>query len=299
LFNGGDELFDHDLNIELLEALGLNVPAQTEFQIKADSSGFIVFDDFLGKNVVESSSTSGTISLYENDEAAEGSYNIKWSNPTQYDQVGFDLRPNRDLSDLVKHDFSLDFWIKGNLDASKLDIRFVDSKTGIGDDHPWRTRVVIDENMVTWDGNWQKISIPLKDFEEHGSWDDNTWFEPVGEFDWKDVDRLDIVSEYNLQHPIDFGFDQIEIKGNDFSNQEDLFSGKIKVYPNPSQKTVIVNNAVGPISWNLLNLTGDILKSGQNDEDFNLDLSPFPQGIYFLNCLKGGETFYNQRIVKK
>ena len=49
LFNqGSNELFDHDLNVYLLQALNFNVPPQTPFSIKPDSIGFLMYSDYIG-----------------------------------------------------------------------------------------------------------------------------------------------------------------------------------------------------------------------------------------------------------
>ena len=50
LFNkGSNELFDHDLNVPLLNALGFTVPPQTVFTVKPDSVGFMMYSDYIGE----------------------------------------------------------------------------------------------------------------------------------------------------------------------------------------------------------------------------------------------------------
>ncbi len=44
----GNDLFDHDLNIKLLESLGLNVPVQSELIINPDTTGFSIYSDYIG-----------------------------------------------------------------------------------------------------------------------------------------------------------------------------------------------------------------------------------------------------------
>jgi endoglucanase len=93
---------------------------------------------------------------------------------------------------------------------ARIDIRFVDTKTDEPDDHPWRRRYRIDQNVAEWDGQWKHLQIPLDEFSEHGSWDGG-WFNPAGKFDWTAIDRFEIVPEYGDLDGIHFYFDNIRI----------------------------------------------------------------------------------------
>ena len=65
LFNkGSNELFDHDLNVPLLEALGFTVPPQTVFTVKPDSVGFMMYSDYVGHNMSNISYGTGTLNFY-------------------------------------------------------------------------------------------------------------------------------------------------------------------------------------------------------------------------------------------
>ena len=57
-------------------------------------------------------------------------------------------------------------------------------------------RFTIDERLAPWDGEWHRLQIPLRDFAEHGAWE-GEWFNPVGAFDWRAIDRFDIVAEHH------------------------------------------------------------------------------------------------------
>jgi endoglucanase len=209
---GGNALFEHDLNVPLLEALDFNVPQQTEYIPRPDTEGFDLYTDYLGPNVAESSSAGGgTIDYYCATDPVQGQYCIYWTGSGQYSQIGFNFKPDKDLSTLVRQGYAVDFWIRGDSPGSKLDIRFVDTKTGPAD-HPWRMRMKIDQGRAAWDGAWHHVRIPLADFREHGSWD-NGWFNPQGLFDWTAVDRFEIVSEYHALEGMQFWFDDIRVVG--------------------------------------------------------------------------------------
>ena len=68
------------------------------------------------------------------------------------------------------------------LQAFSFDIRFIDTKTTVDGDRPWRMNVRIASNDLQWNGEWEEIRIPLSSFTEMGSWDENTWFNPQGDF---------------------------------------------------------------------------------------------------------------------
>jgi endoglucanase len=208
---GTSELFDCDLNIPLIEALGLNPPEQKEFVLTPDSTGFELYMDYIAPRVFESSwAADGIVNYYWETNPVAGRYCIYWTEVEQYNHIGFDFKPIKDLSILVEEGYAIDFWVRGESPQTRFDIRFIDTKTDDPDDHPWRMRMTIDETRATWNGEWNHLQIPLKDFTEHGSWD-NGWFNPQGDFDWTVVDRFEIVSEHHNLKGIQFWFDNIRI----------------------------------------------------------------------------------------
>jgi len=65
IFNkGSNQMFEHDLNIKLLDSLGLDIPVQTPFSIKPDSTGFIIYTDYIEAGIEDVSYGSGTIDSY-------------------------------------------------------------------------------------------------------------------------------------------------------------------------------------------------------------------------------------------
>jgi endoglucanase len=196
LFNqASNELFDHDLNVYLLQALNFNVPPQTPFLIKPDSVGFLIYSDYIGHQIYDVSTGSGTVNFYSTDMPNNDNYSLYWHGFSQYNAVGFDFNPDRDLSKLAAEGYALDFMVRGNLSGIKFDIRFLDTKTSDPVDHPWRMGTTIDETNAPWDRKWHHVNIPLTALEEKGSWDNNTWYFPAGNFDWSAIDRFEISME--------------------------------------------------------------------------------------------------------
>lgn len=210
--SGTDEMFEYDLNISLVEALGLNPPEQKEFIIKPDTCGFTVYQDFMGALITDASSAgdNGIIDLYSEISPLAGQFCIYWTEASQYTQIGFNFKPDKDLSVLVENGYAIDFWVRGDSPGASFDIRFVDTKTEDPEDHPWRMRTQIDESKAMWDEQWHHLQIPLDNFIEHGSWD-GEWFNPEGKFDWTAVDRLEIVAEHHNLAGIQFWLDAIRI----------------------------------------------------------------------------------------
>jgi len=209
---GTSELFDYDLNIPLVEALGLNAPPQQEFILMPDVSGFDIYLDYIAPNVIESNYiTKGILDYYSQDNPASGDYCIHWTGADQYNSISFRFSPVKDLSVLVDEGFAIDFWVRCDSPNARILIRFMDTNTDDPDDHPWRIIYTIDRNVAIWDGRWNHLQIPLSAFFEHGSWDNDRWYNPVGAFDWTATEHFEIVSEYSDMEGIHFYFDNIRV----------------------------------------------------------------------------------------
>lgn len=209
---GTSELFEHDLNLPLVEALGLNPPEQTPMSVTPDEEGFALYTDYVAPGVFHGGWTSqGIVDYYWDAEPAEGEYCLYCTGIDRYNSVGFNFRPDRDLSLLVQGGAALTLWVRGDTPAARFDVRFLDTKTDAPDDHPWRMRATVSESTTSWDGQWHFVSIPLQSLVEHGSWDAGTWFNPRGEFDWTAVDRFEIVAEHSDFVGMQFWFDEVRI----------------------------------------------------------------------------------------
>jgi endoglucanase len=211
LFNkGSNQLFNHDLNTPLLEALGFNVPPQTAYVVKPDTVGFMIYSDYIGRYINDVSYGSGTINFYSSNLPNNNNYCLDWKGFSQYNTVGFDFNPDRDLHFLVSGIYALDFMVRGNETGIKFDIRFIDTKTG-DTDHPWRMGFTIDQTLASWDKRWHHIHIDLDAFNERGSWDNGSWFNPEGKFDWTKIDRFEISTEYAGTTGKELWFDNIHV----------------------------------------------------------------------------------------
>jgi endoglucanase len=313
---GSEEMFDYDLNIPLVEALGLNVPEQKEFMIKPDSVGFKIYYEYVEEKIAESSwNGNGIISYYNTENPFAGDYCLKWSDGAQYNFIGFDFSPDKDLSYLVENGYAVDFRVKGNSPGARFDIRFLDTKTNEPGDHPWRMRYTINEQVAAWDGEWHHVNIPLTNFTEQGSWDDNTWYNPIEAFDWKAVDRFQIVAEQMDMSGIEFSFDNILITDapvsvNDrFTNEKN--ESLIKIGPNPVYQDMTVIYTVeenGPVEVSIFNLIGQKITTLVDEEKTagNYTLSwntrgvndmSISSGMYFCRMTEPGKVITRKIII--
>lgn len=233
---GSNELFDYDLNTGVLNSLGLNVPPQKMYQLKPDTVPFAIYTDYLGHSISDASyAGGGTIDFY-NATPESGMYSIYWTGSPRYNGLVFNFRPVKDLSLLVANNYELDLWIKGDTPGTKFQIRFIDTKTSDPADHPWRNSYDIDGTKVTWNNSWQHLKIPLKSFRETGSWDNGSWYNPAGKFDWKAIDRLEFISEFSDLGTQQIWFDDIRINGIPVNAELSLRESGLQpatIFPNP------------------------------------------------------------------
>jgi endoglucanase len=256
---GSSELFDYDLNIPLVAALGLTEPPQKEFMLLPESAGFTLYDDFIGPGIIESGDAGdGLIDFYSETGPERGRNCILWTGAPRYTDIGFSFKPIRDLSRLVERGYALDFWVRGDSPGARFDVRFIDTKTEDPSDHPWRMRMTVDNTLASWDGEWKHLQIPLGRFTEQGSWD-GSWYNPLGLFDWRAVDRFEIVSEHSDLKGVRFWFDDIRVlnpRGEETSRTGPLLQQN---FPNPfgsSTRILFQNDGGGRVTIVIYDGTG-------------------------------------------
>lgn len=296
----GNDLFEHDLNVPLLQALGFNTPLQSEFVLRPDSIGFPIYSDFIENQVFESSYSDGTLDFYATEQPQNGERAIFWTNAKQYNAIGFDFKPNKDLSYLLNNNYVLEFWVRGNTTGAKFDVRFIDTKTSTPNDRPWRMNITIDETRAKWDNQWHQVRIPLQNFTEQGAWD-NGWYTPQGKFDWKAIDRMEIVSEHGALQNVKFWFDQIRVTNlSTTAVAEGMDHLKLKIFPNPTRDFVILETAKkGELTYQIVDGLGRVLEVGQFNQRTQINVAMLPAGLYFIKVSDQKQTFSTWKIVKE
>ncbi len=323
LFNkGSNSLFDHDLNISLLQELNLNIPPQTPFSVRPDSTGFLIYSDFIGNDIYDASSGDGLVNFYSHDMPNNGMYCIAWKNFVQYNTVGFEFTPWRDFTKLLSEDYAIDLMVRGNLPTINFDLRFIDTKTQEPGDHPWRMGITINESSAAWDRKWHHLFIPLSSLREKGSWDNNTWYDPAGRFDWSALDRLEISLEGALTEGQQIWFDNIHITNLDTAQVRvpdvvgieqlpDQSLLNLKVTPNPVIYTASISYNLpseSHVNLSLYSITGIRICTLTNADlgpgehytewDGRSDSgAPLQKGIYIC-ILTAGNLRSNCKIIK-
>ncbi len=302
---GSNDLFEYDLNTELTTSLGLIAPPQKDFVIKPDSIPFKIYSDFIESNVFEAGG-GGIVDYYSSEDPAFGDFSIHWTDGDQYNHISLDFKPNKDLSKLVNNGYFLLFWVKGDAPGTRFDVRFVDSKTGIGNDLPWRIRSVVNEGIVQWDNYWHLVSIPLSDFSEQGAWD-GQWYDPIGAYDWSAVDRFEISLEYGNQYSKNLWFDDIKVTnvlpvtGID----DNMLSSSILVYPNPAKDLIKIrleddDYKIENKDVKIYNLMGVELMVGKHlnsENELEIDLSNIAQKCLLMKVYAQNRVF-TEKIIR-
>ena len=296
--NGTNGLFDYDLNIPLVKALGLNVPPQSNYEKKPLDSEKWLYRERLSTELKESSYGAGLINYYSKGNAFSGKYAISWKSPKQYDAIGWEFHPEVDASLILQQNFILSFYVKGNIIGKSIDVRFLDSKTGPGD-RPWRITYRLDDKIVKWNNTWQLVQIPLYNFKEQGAWDENKWHNPEGKFDWTSIDRFEIVAEANdLQTGILY-FDEVRLKPSSPSFTTSFLNPtSFNFFPNPASdvvKVYVESNDL-PLSYKILDITGVEKKSGIIKKETYIHLDELENGSYNLVVYSKNGNLTSQKL---
>lgn len=309
-------LFNHDLNVHLLSALGFNVPPQTEFELKPDSTGFGIYSDFIEPGIAGNSYTNGVLNFYNNN-SKEGDYCISWSNPSQYDAVRFQFTPIKDFTYLLDNNYNIGFWVKGDNPNIKFQIRFVDTKIN-DEDHPWRMSYDIDTFVALFNGQWQYVEIPLSDFYETGSWD-NTWYSPQGLFDWGNVSSFEVVDEFGKLSQNEIFIDEIKVFDPTATGiEEEIIAKKFMLfqnYPNPFNPATKIkftlpsvgDDYIRPLQTQLIvydilgrevqTLVNEVKAPGSYEIRFNA--SRLSTGVYYYRLKYGTKSEIKQMLLIK
>lgn len=265
--HGSGELFEHDLNVPLLRALGFNIPPQSPFERRPLTRGLLLYEDFFGEPIVASNWIGrGQVDYFSEDAPAVGRYCMRWEGVDQYNHIGFDFAPDIDLSMLVEAGYALSFLVRGSTPGSAFDVRFMNGRSA---GMPWRIRYTVDEQAARWDGNWQRVRLPLSDFVEHGAWD-GIWHEPEGLFDWSDIDRFELVAEHHDLDGRSFSFDDLRLVAPDDTAVRLNLGSEPAAYqlgenvPNPFNASTVITYVLaqaGPIELSIYNGVGQRVRT--------------------------------------
>lgn len=190
-----DELFEHDLNIPLLKALGFNEVPQVELKNQPETGGFYLFNQYPAEGILVSGNFKhGELDFYNDTITDDQRYAIEIGNFDRYDSLSFDFKPGKNLSLLSEKNYNLVMRVKLKPRFKNAEIRFLAVRKDDPLARPWRMGYTLDEKFLKNTTEWQTIIVPLKDFTERGAWKFK-WYNPEGLFDWSRVVGFEVVAE--------------------------------------------------------------------------------------------------------
>lgn len=191
LFVPGDNYrFDFDLNVPLLEALGLNVPPA---YLGTGPARIPIFMDNLSSGMTfESYEPAGSIDYANGSTYYEGNKSIQWQIGNSWSSMGISIWPTVTLQAQADADYVLQFAVKSP-GKVPLQVRFVQYSEGI---LPWRKALTLDVATYGDTDDWTVFALPLADFVETGAVQ-NGYHDPVGAFSWQHINRLEFAVEGN------------------------------------------------------------------------------------------------------
>lgn len=277
-----------------------------------DSIGFFIYDDAVADDIEGGNWSGGLLDFESTDSPNNGTNCIRWEDANLFGQVNFGFQTPRDLSYLVDNNYAVDLLVRGTNNDIWFDIRFLDTDEGPAD-HPWRIRATLNQNHGPWDGRWHHVHIPLKEMGEQGSWDDNMWFPPVGEFDWTKVNQLQIVADRDSLIGRTLWFDNIQITeldtaqiydhsvfGDITSLENTAVDIQFEVFPNPTSDFITIKTRNQDIfNFALKSINGKVLLQDIFSQEKKINISHIPKGIYWLKIKKGNTPIKIQQIIKQ
>lgn len=197
--------FPEDLNKDLLEAMGFNLPGKTAhhpswIDSAKKKNDFTIYKSGFAENILcdnswlEDDSDSELKSMIYKRDFADEPYYIYLKKAKPYNHLDIDFCGDCDFTALFGSGKSLEFEIRSNQKDLAMDLYFMQQevngagKAGL----PWRAQTSLKKNSVPADGKWHKVSIPLKDFYESGAYSNaqQKWYNGEGLFSWKKVHNL-------------------------------------------------------------------------------------------------------------
>ncbi len=79
---------------------------------------------------------------------------------------------------------------------------------------------------------------------------------------------------------------------------ESLGGNRIAVFPNPTSDKINISTTLKDVNYVLYDLTGRVLKSGEDVKQSEIDISIYPNAVYLLQIEYGG-NIYNKKIIKE
>ena len=203
--------FPEDLDIEVVKALGFNVPQEKTrkhyswFENAKKTNDYTIYRNGFAKGVY---ATGGWADcrIYKKDATDEDTY-IYLPKADAWATINFLFGENYDFSNLVNSGKSLEFEVRTTQNDLDLCAFFAAQEIpDIGKEGlPWACAYVVRGKNIPADGEWHKVSIPLKNFEDNGAFSgiEMKSYPPEGKFSWKKIYCLKFaIGENGLENEV-------------------------------------------------------------------------------------------------
>ncbi len=95
----------------------------------------------------------------------------------------------------------------------------------------------------------------------------------------------------------DISFDDFEIKDTAFLLVNEVAKEAIKIYPNPTASVVKIDSKEKVKSYELYNISGQLIRKGNQTKEISLD--NFNSGLYILKITLENNQIFTQKVIKK
>ncbi|MBQ4496790.1 MAG: glycoside hydrolase family 5 protein [Spirochaetaceae bacterium] len=182
--------FPEDLNVPVVKSMGYKIPdgKSESWMSRAKKTGdYTLYKD--GDVGLLRTHASGDIKGSFTYIERKGEKPVIFlSQINRYGELSFLFGETTDFSALKDEGAKLEFFIKSSDKNLDLSVYFRDDESKI---FPWRASTSVKASSFKADGQWHKVSIPLKSLNDVGGWSSVTdWKNGEGKFSWQLVDSL-------------------------------------------------------------------------------------------------------------
>lgn len=265
--------FPYDVNSTITDALGLTAPPDAEWDPDPMFEDFMIYDDELSE-LVRASWYLGDIgepNFFVEDDPAVGEYCIGMFYPGQYTAIDLFFPKFLNLQAMAEDDYLVDFFFRSDYDIGEVQVRFIDSDWE-EEEHPWRRSYTLNNGVVPFDGDWQRVTVPMSEMiNQSDMWDTDTqtWEGPGAEdyFEWSAIQRFNLTSEADGNQDGEFYFDQIRIVSPTAVNQKpEALPTRLDLapnYPNPFNPATTIHYSLpkqSDVEIAVFSLRGELVK---------------------------------------
>ena len=312
--------FEYDVNDTIATALGFVAPPEAEYVAEPLIEGITLFEDeFNPVSRVGFWLGDGEPNFFIREfvPPLSGEQCMAIWYPGQYNAVDMFFPLYEDMSLMAEDGYVLDFFINCYDETGHIQARFEDTNEDL-EDRPWRMNYHVDNTVVPFNGEWQRVTIPLVDMNDQGAWDpdDRTWYGGgQGLPDWSRVQRLQFVSETAAQPETEIYIDRVRIVDPATLVEEGVLEQPesfelLDNYPNPFNPGTTIQYKLahsGDVDLTIFNVRGEQVKtlvSGTKQaghytvqwDGTNSSGVQVPSGVYFYR-LNGEEINLTKQML--